>query len=336
MINKKILVAIATLAIFSCKKESANFVTFSGKITNKNSDSIVISNPQVGYKKTIKIDENGTFKDTLKITNGFFRLFDGKEYTNLYLQNGDNISMTIDAKQFDETVSYSGKGAEESNFLAKVAINQEQLFQNKDLFSLPKADFDTKVESYINDFNSRLGDKALDTSFVSFQKQQIEGLKDYLNKMHENTTYIKTTLAKGKTSPKFTDYENFKGGTTSLDDLKGKYVYIDLWATWCQPCKAEIPFLQKIEKQYHNKNIEFVSISVDEPRDYETWKKMVADKNMSGVQLYSNRDTIFAKAYRVTGIPRFILLDPQGNIVDANAPRPSNPKLIELFNSLKI
>ena len=55
-----------------------------------------------------------------------------------------------------------------------------------------------------------------------------------------------------------------------------------MWATWCNPCKKEIPFLQKVEKQYHGKNIEFVSISVDQEKDHDTWKKMVADKNLSG------------------------------------------------------
>jgi len=45
------------------------------------------------------------------------------------------------------------------------------------------------------------------------------------------------------------------GGTTSLDDLKGKYIYIDVWATWCGPCKAEIPFLKDVEKKYHGKKL---------------------------------------------------------------------------------
>ena len=56
---------------------------------------------------------------------------------------------------------------------------------------------------------------------------------------------------------------NQNGETISLSDLKGKYVYIDVWATWCGPCIAEIPSLKKVEKLYHNKNIEFVSISID-------------------------------------------------------------------------
>ena len=71
---------------------------------------------------------------------------------------------------------------------------------------------------------------------------------------------MKRDLPKGAPSPSFVDYENYNGGKTSLADLKGKYVYIDVWATWCGPCKAEIPSLKKIEKEYHGKNIAFVSV----------------------------------------------------------------------------
>lgn len=78
-------------------------------------------------------------------------------------------------------------------------------------------------------------------------------------------------LDKGMPSPKFVDYENCAGGTSSLDDFRGKYVYIDVWATWCGPCRGEIPHLQKVEHKYHGKNIEFVSISVDQDKD--KWKK---------------------------------------------------------------
>lgn len=144
-----------------------------------------------------------------------------------------------------------------------------------------------------------------------------------------------TKLAVGKPSPKFVNYENYAGGTSSLDDFKGKYVYIDVWATWCGPCKAEIPHLQKVEEKYHGRNIEFVSISVDKENAKETWRKMIADKEMGGVQLIAS-DTKFMDDYVITGIPRFILIDPEGNIVSKNAPRPSEEKLIVLFNELGI
>lgn len=326
------------IAMVSCKKEQNNFVTFSGKITNKNSESITISNPQFKFKRVIKVDENGMFKDTMNLKDGFYRLFDGTEYATLYLKNGADINMTLDAKEFNETITYTGAGAGESNFIAKSSLLQEKLFDDKTLFDLPKKEFDTKINNFVHDFDKRLADTKLDSTFVVFQKKNITGLTKYINKTHADKLFLATNLAKGMASPKFTDYENIKGGTTSLDDLKGKYVYVDVWATWCNPCKREIPFLQKVEKQYHGKNIEFVSMSVDQKKDHDTWVKMVADKQLTGIQLFADSDwsSKFVTDYRITGIPRFILIDPQGNIVDANAPRPSNPKLIELFDSLKI
>ncbi|WP_233861278.1 TlpA family protein disulfide reductase [Tenacibaculum piscium] len=334
---KKIIYLMAiAITMISCKKEPNNFVTFSGKINNKNAQSVVISNPQLEFEKIIKLDENGAFKDTLNVKSDFYRLSNGQKATTLYLKNGDDITLNIDAKDFKNTAKFAGKGANENNFLAKVILLQEDFFKDKDLYNLSKDKFDAKVNSFVDDFNTNMKNTTLDSAFVAFQEKNITGLTNYLNKTYADKSYSATKLIKGAVSPKFVNYENYKGGTTSLDDLKGKYVYIDMWATWCNPCKQEIPFLQKVEKKYHGKKIEFVSISVDSEKDYEKWKEMVADKNLSGVQLYSKRDQTFSGAYKVNSIPRFILIDPQGNIVDANAPRPSNPKLITLFDSLKI
>lgn len=145
------------------------------------------------------------------------------------------------------------------------------------------------------------------------------------------------TLAIGKPSPKF-DYENHKGGKTSLESLKGKYVYVDVWATWCGPCRKEIPSLKKVEEQYHGKKIEFVSISIDALKDHEKWNKFVTEKQLGGIQLFADNDwnSQFVKEYAIDGIPRFILIGPNGDIINADAPRPSDPKLIDLFNNLKI
>lgn len=161
------------------------------------------------------------------------------------------------------------------------------------------------------------------------EKNNVEIEKSY-------NTLIK--LAKGSPSPKFVDYENNAGGTTSLDDLKGKYTYIDIWATWCGPCIREIPSLKKVEKQFHGKNIQFLSISIDAKKDHQKWKDMIKEKELGGIQLFADNlwQSKFVADYMVKGIPKFILLDPQGNIVTANAPRPSNKKLVELFKELKI
>lgn len=144
------------------------------------------------------------------------------------------------------------------------------------------------------------------------------------------------TLLPGKPSPNFSDYENYKGGTVSLEDLKGKYVYIDVWATWCGPCLQEIPFLKEVEKDYANKNIQIVSMSIDVESAYNKWRDMIETKELGGLQILADKnwESSFVQEYGIYGIPRFILLDPEGNIVSADAPRPSNPELRTLFDEL--
>jgi thiol-disulfide isomerase/thioredoxin len=159
--------------------------------------------------------------------------------------------------------------------------------------------------------------------------QQFSGMQS----MYQENLAIKKL--NGNPSPSFT-YENHKGGETSLGDLKGKYVYIDVWATWCAPCRAEIPFLQKIEEKYHGKNIAFVSISIDKLKDKDKWRAMVDDKNLGGIQLFADNDwnSQFVKDFSINGIPRFILIGPDGNVVNANADRPSSKELDNVLSEL--
>jgi len=184
--------------------------------------------------------------------------------------------------------------------------------------------------------------EAVKSSFASSKNKEelyvkyMELAKDNKNRTTITEKYEQISkLDKGNPSPKFMDYENYAGGTSSLDDFKGKYVYIDVWATWCNPCKIEIPYLKTIEEKYHGKNIVFVSISVDRKRTKKAWKQMITDEKMGGVQLIAN-STQFMDDYAISGIPRFILIDPEGNIVSKNAPRPSDKKLISLFIMLNI
>lgn len=188
------------------------------------------------------------------------------------------------------------------------------------------------IQNGVNDINIQNANyKNTYNEFLSITNDP--KIKEILTTNYNNTLAIEP----GKQSPTF-NYENQKGGTTSLESLKGKYVYIDVWATWCGPCRQEIPSLEKVEEQFQGKNIIFVSISVDNSKDREKWSKLVTEKKMSGIQLLADNElnSKFTREYNIQGIPRFILIDPNGNIVNPQSPFPSDPKLIELLNSLPL
>ena len=143
------------------------------------------------------------------------------------------------------------------------------------------------------------------------------------------------SLAKNAPAPNFI-YRDINGRSVSLKQLKGKYVYIDVWATWCGPCKMQIPYLSKLEEEYKEKNIHFVSLSVDKQKDKAAWEKYVRTNQLKGFQLMADKDfqSEFVKKFNITYIPRFILIDPAGKIVDANALSPSEQGLRKQFDEL--
>ncbi|WP_111709581.1 TlpA family protein disulfide reductase [Lutibacter citreus] len=252
-----------------------------------------------------------------------------KELTELSFDNGEDYLYSSD---------YQG-------MVGKDIQRKIYEFYQKD--SLPYYEAQSKALSELKSEIIRNGELYKNMPMkLSMSKDKEKDLNEFL-KTSTNETHIARAkelfeslkvLDAGQPSPKFENYENYAGGTTSLDDLKGKYVYIDVWATWCGPCKAEIPFLKKIEETYHGKNIQFVSISTDKQKDKDKWKKMIADEKLGGIQLITDNDfnTDFISEYKIMGIPQFILLDPEGKIVKANAPRPSEKELVELFDQLSI
>ena len=124
----------------------------------------------------------------------------------------------------------------------------------------------------------------------------------------------------GKPSPDFKGVD-VNGKEYTLADFRGKYVYIDVWATWCGPCRQEIPYLKKLDEDYKDAQIVFLSLSVDQ--DKAKWEKMVKEQSMSGVQLHIGQNSSFQQAYKIEGIPHFILLDREGRIIDKKMSRPS-------------
>jgi len=141
-------------------------------------------------------------------------------------------------------------------------------------------------------------------------------------------------------APSFT-FNSIQGNQISLSDLKGKYLYVDVWATWCRPCLQQLPAMKELEEKYRDTNTEFVSISVDNDRDKAKWQKMVQDKQMGGIQLFAGKRTTFHQDYEISTIPKFLIIGKEGEIINDNAPRPMdyatrgiNQQLVEVFENL--
>ncbi len=328
-----ILVLLAAVCVTSCKKEPKNYVTFSGKISNKNSDSLVVSNRD--YSKTITVNNDGTFTDTLHVSPNMYAIYDGNEQTMVYLKNGYELKLTLNTEEFDESITYSGTGAENNNFIAKKALMEEKLLDLDALSQLNEEELEPKltaISSELKEFYN--SNPNIDTTIVNTANKNLEPMLNSYKKFLKQGIQLRKDLPEGSNSPTFANYENIDGTKTSLSDLKGKYVYIDVWATWCGPCKAEIPALKELEQTYHDKNIQFVSISIDDDRAHgnswdkakQSWKAMVADKNLGGIQLFAPKgwESEFITNYKIKGIPRFILIDPNGKIISPDAPRPSS------------
>ncbi|MDI9309022.1 MAG: TlpA disulfide reductase family protein [Limnohabitans sp.] len=298
---------------------------------NAPSDKITIGNRATKKEFTGK---DGVYKIELgtDAADGFYQLQLGEQFTQLYLTKDNDLKATLDYKDFDKTLKYTGKGAKENNYLAKRLAERNE----KDFESIINASDEASINTEVNKLKEKVFGgipKDLNTKFVDeFKKiseMEFAGLTNYVKKSLGNKKL------NGQIAPGF-NYENHKGGTTKLEDLRGKYVYIDVWATWCGPCRAEIPSLKKTEEAFHGKNIEFVSLSIDAMKDHDKWKNFVTEKQLGGIQLMADKDwnSDFTVAFGIQSIPRFILIGPDGKVVNADAPRPSSPELANLLNSV--
>lgn len=140
-----------------------------------------------------------------------------------------------------------------------------------------------------------------------------------------DTAYI------GKSSYNFS-LPDTSGRMVSMKDFKGKVVFIDVWATWCGPCKEQIPFLKEIEEEYKdNKDLVFMGISIDRVNDREKWLKMIRKENLHGVQLLDDMGKVFARPYEINAIPRFLLIDKKGNWIEVRCPRPESKEKLKKY-----
>lgn len=136
----------------------------------------------------------------------------------------------------------------------------------------------------------------------------------------------------GEKFPDFS-FETPDGHIAKIQDFKGKYVYIDVWASWCSACLAAKPRVQWMKEELAGKNIVFVSISIDS--DIAAWKNAIKTKNLSGVMLRCEEDAPFVKSFDIRAVPRFMLIDKDGIIVNSMMSHPASLATIETLKRLE-
>ena len=150
----------------------------------------------------------------------------------------------------------------------------------------------------------------------------------------EKTYEVLKPLLKGNKAPDF-EFVDLKGNKITLKGFAGKYLLIDVWSTTCAPCFREFPILREIEQELNSNNIEIIAVCLS---DEISWKKALSKHELEGVQ-YRVEDgwkSDFRNDYlKSSGVPVYILIDPQGLIIDARAPKPSE-NLYEIIKELDI
>jgi len=136
------------------------------------------------------------------------------------------------------------------------------------------------------------------------------------------------SLSRGKPAPDFITTALNKD-TFSLKNFTGKYVVIGVWATWCQACQVQAPNFDGLAEQYTSQNLAFVALSIDDNK--WGWQYDAGQRSLRVVQLYANDKNLFGQVYGIDYIPRYILLGPDGKIINAQMPEPGNPLFEEIL-----
>ncbi len=118
------------------------------------------------------------------------------------------------------------------------------------------------------------------------------------------------------------------------DQLKGKLVYVDIWGTWCRPCREEIPFSKKLQSKFENDDVVFLFLCCH--CEETSWKKMVNDFKLPGIHIILKEEQLklLEEKYQIMGFPSYMIYGKDGVLQYGDAPRPSSRSIEGVLRGL--
>lgn len=217
-----------------------------------------------------------------------------------------------------------------------------------DAISGTSSSFTKRFDFIEKTFTGVTKDFLLANALYSANLNRVPISKDYLNKFNVqcidkeykalvekklNDHSISTTYAKGSNKLLAIDGKTVQDLNVVIKQHKNKLILFDFWASWCGPCRKEMPSSVLLKKKYEGKKIVFVAISTD--ANINDWQKAAKEEalvNGDSFLLLNADQASFIKHYKINAIPRYILIGKDGKILSDDAPRPSDPKLKVLIN----
>lgn len=239
----------------------------------------------------------------------------------------------------------------------KSLFNDETYLQNSDfrmaligyarylsIKSLNKPDeFKTKYEVISTHFKGEIKE-FLQFFHLNHVKNKYQNFNKYLQaflKETKNQEYVTYLREKYLSTPSVNgtlvnEHNEIKTYSELLKQYQGNIIYIDYWASWCMPCRAEIPSLKKMLIDYKDKNVVFLALSMDENK--MAWEKAMSaealEEGSKNFLVTKNFESDLAKKFKIQSIPRYMIIGKDGQIINDNAPRPSDPKTRQLLDEL--
>ena len=298
------------------------------------------------------IGKDGKYKfEFIAKQEGIYKLSNQNNVEIVFINDADNIQINADTENY---LSYTSKGSESTteifNLLKEYRKKDSSLFatlysldvlqkqngKDSSIFWLQKQklaklkDLNDYVENQVTTsthpaviyytlglgLRSMEGAKVLALAKAAAEKTKADPLVLFANILSRQVqaNAPNTAIAVGQMAPEIA-LQDASGKIQTLSSLKGKYVLVDFWASWCGPCRAENPNVVNAYEKYKNKNFTILGVSLDDNK--ANWMEAIKADKLNWLQISDLKkwESVAVSAYQIDGIPFNVLLDPEGKIV---------------------